>query len=369
LKVAAANESNPQSCQTNYRSFQGVNLSYSVFGLSVQCNLPIPGLETREPQATPDLQVLLGISPQEKNDIPVSAGHLTYVSSLTTETGEPMLRMWELANGGFLHGVYCDGTQFWLDRSGTRLWVTWPKSSSLESTALYLLGPVLGLVLRYRGLVCLHASAVVVQDRAIVFAGPEEAGKSTTAAALAQRGFPILSDDVVPLAERDGAFFALPGSPQLRLWPESVEMLFGGRDSLPRLLPDWEKRRLAAGDHRSSFWSRPCLLGAIYLLGDRCAEATAPHLEALSQQAALMGLVANSYASKLIDSKMRANELMLLGRLVSKVPVRRLRAHEGGSRLAELCDLVCRDLRCEGRLEGPGAGTQSLKGDAIRGAE
>ncbi len=337
-----------------------MNLNYSVFGLSLQCNLPIPGLETGELQATTDLQILLGISPIEKNEIPASTEHLTYLSAITDEAGEPMLKMWELAGGAFLHGVYYDGTQFWLDRAGTKLWVIWPESSSLDNTALYLLGPVLGLVLRYRGIVCLHASAVVVQDRAIVFAGAEEAGKSTTAAALAQRGFPILSDDVVPLAERDGTFFALPGSPQLRLWPESVEMVFGHSDSLPRFLPDFEKRRLAAGDHRSSFWSRSCQLGAIYLLGDRCAEATAPRLEALNQQNALMGLVANSYASKLIDSKMRANELMLLSRLVSKVPVRRLRAHEEGSRLAELCDLVCRDLRGEGRLEEPGVGAKGL---------
>lgn len=337
-----------------------MSLSYSVFGLSVQCNLPIPGLEPGESQATPDLRILLDVSPHDKKEMPASKETLTYFSAITNDAGEPMLKMWELADGAFLHGAYYDGTQFWLDRAGTRLWVNWPESSSLESTALYLLGPVLGLVLRYRGMVCLHASAVVVQDRAIVFVGPEEAGKSTTAAALAQRGFPILSDDVVPLAEHDGAFFALPGSPQLRLWPESVEMVFGRSDSLPRFLPDFEKRRLAAGDHRSSFWSRPCQLGAIYLLGDRCAEATAPRLEALGQQAALMGLVANSYASKLIDSKMRADELMLLGRLVSKVQVRRLRAHEEGSRLAELCDLVCRDLRCEGRLEAPGAQANGL---------
>jgi hypothetical protein len=337
-----------------------VSLSYSVFGLSVQCNLPIPGLEPGEPRATPDLQILLGVSPHDKNEIPASKKYLTYLSSITNDAGEPMLKMWELADGAFLHGVYYDRTQFWLDRAGTRLWVLWPESSTLESTALYLLGPVLGLVLRYRGMVCLHASAVVMDDRAIVFAGPEEAGKSTTAAALAQRGFPILSDDVVPLAERNGAFFALPGSPQLRLWPESVEMVFGRSDSLPRFLPDFEKRRLAAGDHRSSFWSRPCQLGAVYLLGDRCAEATAPRLEALSQQTALMGLVANSYASKLIDSKMRADELMLLGRLVSKVPVRVLRAHEDSSRLAELCDLVCRDVQFEGRTEAPKVGARGL---------
>jgi hypothetical protein len=330
-----------------------VSLSYSVFGLSIQANQPIPGLEAGEPQVAPDLQILLGICPDERSQTTISAARLAYVSSITTDAGEPALKMWELADDGLLHGAYHDGTKFWMDRAGTRLWVTWPGSASVETTALYLLGPVLALVLRYRGVVCLHASAVVVNGRAIVFAGAEEAGKSTTAAAFARRGFPALSDDVVPLAERDGVFFAFPGSPQLRLWPESVEMLFGPRDSLPRLLPDWEKRRLAAGDHRSSFWSRPCEVASIYVLGERCADETAPRSESLSQRAALMALVANGYASNFVDTKMRGDELKLLGRLVSKVPVLRLRAHQDGNRLAELCDLICQDLQLERRPETP----------------
>ncbi len=271
-----------------------------------------------------------------------------------------MLKMWELDSGSFLHVGYCDGTQFWLDRAGSKLWATWPEKSSVESTALYLLGPILALVLRYRGIVCLHASAVVLLDRAVAFVGPEEAGKSTTAAAFALRGFSILSDDVVPLGERDGAFFALPGSPQLRLWPESVQMLFGPRDSLPRFIPDLEKRRLGADDHRSRFSERECQLGVLDLLDDRCADPAAPHLEDMSQQTALMNLVANSYGTRLIDSKMRGDELIVLARLVSRVPVRRLFAHEDSNRLADLCDLVCRDLRCEGRVEGPGAGAKGL---------
>jgi hypothetical protein len=346
-----------------------VSLSYSVFGLSIQANRPIPGLDAGEPQAAPDVQILLGVCPDEKSRTTTSTARLAYVSSITTDMGEPVLRMWKLADGGLLHGAYYDGTKFWMDRAGTKLWVTWPENSSVESTALYLLGPVLAIVLRQRGVVCLHASAVVVHDRAIIFAGPEEAGKSTTAAAFARRGFPILSDDVVPLAERDGTFFAFPGSPQLRLWPESVEMLFGPNDSLPRLLPDWEKRRLAAGDHRSRFWSRPCEVASIYVLGERCADETAPRSESMSQQAALMALVANGYASNFVDTKMLGDELMLLGRLVSNVPVRRLRAHEDGNRLAELCELVCRDFQRARRPKTASPRTMGQENDPTWRAE
>lgn len=41
----------------------------------------------------------------------------------------------------------------------------------------------------------LHAAAVRIDDRAVLFAGPSGAGKSTTALMLAQVGFPLIADD------------------------------------------------------------------------------------------------------------------------------------------------------------------------------
>lgn len=50
---------------------------------------------------------------------------------------------------------------------------------------------------------CLHASAVEVDGRAILFAGASEAGKSTLALRLAARGFRHLADDRMLLAARN----------------------------------------------------------------------------------------------------------------------------------------------------------------------
>lgn len=269
---------------------------------------------------------------------------LTYASVITDDAGEPVLRMWRLANPKLFHVVYSDGTRFWFDRAGTKLWVTWPEESSPESAALYLLGPIFAVILRYRGIVCLHASAVVSNGRAIAFVGPEEAGKSTTAAAFGRRGFAILSDDVVPLQEHQGQFVVLPGSPYLRLWPESAELLFGSRDSLSQLLPDWEKMKLSEGDHHSTFSDLPSQLAAICLLNDRSHDVGVPRLDTVTEQNALIRLVANSYASRLIDDQMRAREFVFFGELVSRVPIRQLTPHSDGGRIDQLCDLVCQDL-------------------------
>jgi len=81
-----------------------------------------------------------------------------------------------MEQGAFVRLAYEDGTQFWLDRKRENIWATWPDILPLENAISYLLGPVLGLVLRLRGVICLHASAVAIEDRSVAFVGSAGAG-------------------------------------------------------------------------------------------------------------------------------------------------------------------------------------------------
>ncbi|MGH9700667.1 MAG: HPr kinase/phosphorylase [Candidatus Acidiferrales bacterium] len=256
------------------------------------------------------------------------------------DAGEPILKIWNLGGGKFLRLAYPDGMQFWMDREGTKIWAVWPARSSLEDAASYLLGPVLGLLLRLRGTTCLHASAVEIHGRAVIFPGEEGAGKSTTAAALARRGHAVLSDDVVALAERDGIFLVLPAYPYLSLWEDSVKMLYGAEDALPAFSPNFDKRMLSLATHNLRFEKQALPLGAVFLLGDRSADDRAPWVEALNPHENLVSLVVNSYATNLLESNMREREFVLLGRVAAAVPVRRLHAHEHSQRIDALCQLI-----------------------------
>ena len=318
-----------------------VNSTYSAFALRLHSNIPIPGLTaTVDLSGSPDIEVHLGSSPYGGDQVPPEPEELIYASAYTDESGEPALRVWQIGKSPYRRLDYYDGVQFWLDRTGRNVWAVWPDTSSLENTSTYLVGPVLGLMLRLRGVVCLHASAVAFGDRAVAFVGSEGAGKSTTAAALAQRGLAVISDDVVALVERESCFSVLPAYPHLSLWPDSVKMLYGRDKALPTLSPDWGKHFLSLTANRLKFEQRSLPLGAIFILGERSSGSREPFLDNMPQKDCLLSLVTNSFATNLLDSDMRAREFSLLGRVLSLVPIRRVRPHEDATQINRLCEAI-----------------------------
>ena len=160
----------------------------SAFGLRIWANRSIPGLGPVADEVNgADVRVWLGIAP------PVPADESGGTQDPDPEA-PPEVR--PVAGGRYFRFRYGDGTEFVIDRPGSRVWATWPEPWTVEDAATYLLGPILGFVLRLRGVVCLHASAVAVGDRAVVLLGPSGAGKSTTAAAFgasASRSSPTTS--------------------------------------------------------------------------------------------------------------------------------------------------------------------------------
>ncbi|MGH9801062.1 MAG: serine/threonine protein kinase [Blastocatellia bacterium] len=268
-----------------------------------------------------------------------------YTTPYENDFGEPVMQAWDLASGEYVRLLYADSTEFIVDRYGTQIWVTWPQSQTLEDMATYLLGPVLGLVLRLRGLTCLHASAVVLGEQAIALVGASGAGKSTTAAAFAQTGYQVLADDIVALDEQAGGFLVRPAYPRVRLWPSSVEALYGSEDALPLLTPTWDKRYLDLMESSSGFQTQPVPLAAIYFLDERSSDSNAPYIQPLPDNQKLVTLVANTYANYLLDKQMRATEFGSLGRLCQRVPLRKVTPHADPKLLPELCRAIVEDFQ------------------------
>jgi hypothetical protein len=268
-----------------------------------------------------------------------------YTSSHGAATDEPNLRVCVLSGGDYFGFFYSDKVRFAVERRGREVWGDWPEGYTLEDACTYLLGPVIGFVLRLRGVTCLHASAVAIGEHAIALVGSPGAGKSTTAAAFAHYGFSVIADDVVALVEDRENFLIPPGYPRVNLWPDSARALFGSEKALAPITPTWGKLYLPLADNGTSFASKPLPLRAIYILGAREAALPAPIVEALAGADALAELVANTYVNYLLDRTMRSQEFDLLSRVVASIPIRCIRPLADLSAIFDLCEAIATDAR------------------------
>lgn len=315
----------------------------SIYGLGVLANRPIPTVPHASITAA-DVRVSFGVLPAWIETLHPDQVEHTYVADYTDENGNPMFVFSKLRGGKFYRFTYADDTEFVIDHAGREIWTTWQEPLTLEDTTTYLLGPVMGFVLLLRGLVCLHASAIVIDGAALALVGPAGAGKSTTAAAFSARGFSVLAEDVVTLDDRADRFLVRPAYPCIRLWPASAATLYGSRSALPPLTPNWDKLYLDLTQQSGQFEREPRPLAAIYLLEERSKDPRAPFVETVDRTGGLLSLIGNTYGTKLLDKQMRAREFDLLSRVMANVPLRRVTPHKDPGRLGELCDRLLSDF-------------------------
>ena len=320
---------------------------YRAYGLTFNCNTSVSAFA----QESTDLQrydLFVSLGPEqdwvrEARGLP---SHLEHPRLGEVGRENSPFTLTSLGAGLFFELNYGDEAFFIVDGGAERLWGTCLPPLTMDDLAVYLRGPVMGFVLRRRGVMALHASAVAVQGRAVVLCGPSESGKSTTAAALALRGVPVLCDDITALSDGSVGFQVEPGYARICLWPVAVRDLLGQPDALPRLTPSWEKCFLPLDGNKAKFEAHGKPLGAVYLLAPRAAEANAPRIEEVGAREALLELVQNTYMNWLLDRNQRAAEFDALSRLVTQVPMRRVVPHADPGRIGELCDLILADAGC-----------------------
>ncbi|MEO9652452.1 MAG: hypothetical protein ABJ360_18100 [Roseobacter sp.] len=171
------------------------------------------------------------------------------------------------------------------------------------------LGLVMSLVLERRGILCLHASAVSVNNQAAIFLGDKGAGKSTTSGALIARGHVPVTDDLVAI---DGALqetpqpFLWPGFSSMKLWPDSVEALALGQDADDRLIhPSVTKiqKRMPA-----PIAQQPVAIGALFVLR-RSEDVTEPHVVRLPAHEALQMVLRYTFMARYGETRLGRDHL------------------------------------------------------------
>jgi hypothetical protein len=217
----------------------------------------------------------------------------------------------------------------------------------LHAASSALLGSVLGNFLRLSGKLCLHASVIKADERAIAFLGATGAGKSTLAAACTRNDCPILADDLAVLIPEKTTFYAQSGYPRLRLWPESLGILQHPVDELSRIFPDLEKRFWDLSTDDQDVWRQfhptPLPLGGIYILSPRDPALLRATLEPLSPANGLKWLVEHRYGLITPPKKQRIAEFTQLGHLTNQIPLRRLKIPDRLDRLPAVVTTVLAD--------------------------
>jgi hypothetical protein len=323
--------------------FSGVYY-HTAYGLSLAAESVVPGLALLPAHAPADIEIKLRQLPPDLLPADLTRGQPRFISPYLLADGTPVMKMWK-GDQGYSFIRYSDGVEFAVNEAGSEIWVRWLDGLSLDHAALFLRGPVMSLVLGLRGFLCLHASAVVIDGRAVGFAGPPGAGKSTTAALFASSGFSLLSDDLLALSIQGETLTAHPAYPRVCLWPESAALLGRVVEDLPRLVPDDEKRFIQLDPGNGSFHNKPAPLGAIYILSPHAQGSCAPGLQELEGAEEIVSLLANNYGTGLLDRERRAKEFTMLGRVVGQTHIRRVRVPRHPARLDEVRELILGDFR------------------------
>lgn len=167
-----------------------------------------------------------------------------------------------------------------------------------EQLAAAVLGPALVLALARQDVWCLHASAVEMEGRAILFLGRSGAGKSTLAHRLASNGVVSrrLADDVVPVAVAGGTLWCLPHFPQLKLGATEQ----AGAD-VPERMP----------------------VGAVYCL-EEAEDDCGGRAEELTQRSAVGVLVQRTVAARLFDKQLLKRHLGFCAAAAAAVSMQRV---------------------------------------------
>ncbi len=178
---------------------------YKAYGLHVASDLLIPELVPDEDSsATPEVSIVLGKVPGalygavEKNDI------------YQVTRNEYLLRIPKVA------GYYVT--------NGDRIIVEIHEQSESRDARQFLLSTAFVALLLQRQIMVMHASAVVMDGRCVLFTGEPGVGKSTLAVALREQGYSILADDVASMAVgSNGDIMVQPGYPQQKLSRSSAD--------------------------------------------------------------------------------------------------------------------------------------------------
>jgi hypothetical protein len=306
-------------------------VSYSLFGLTLRSDVPLPCQEIQDAGADADVELLESTAGQLaalRHGAPTSVDDDGFWNCMLYESGAASV-CWK---DHFDFVVTGDGRQ-----------VLWRRLVDVpdEVVFTYLLGQVLSFCLLARGVEPLHATSVVVNGAAIGFLGDSGHGKSTLAATLLERGYRLLTDDVLVVRFDEGRAMAYPSLPRIKLTGASADAVFPGRRSVP--MNRFTDKRIFPL-HEAEYVSRPAPLRALYVISEP-AEGAGLSIRRLRGRAEFLALIRHTFNDSILHIPRLKQQFAFARRLVRLVHVNALSYPKQLDLLPAVADAVLADAQ------------------------
>jgi hypothetical protein len=246
--------------------------------------------------------------------------------------GHPFYGRLLRVEGGFAFWAN-DVGWFLIDPTTPKISVECPEAESDEAAVireLRLFGVPASICSMVRGTVAIHASAVEIDGKAVLFAGPSMYGKTTLAAALSARGHRLLSEDTAR-CEADPEPMIHPGPAVVRLRPDVAHHL-RVPDTTELRMPDGRVSLVYDVNRRGG--GAPVRIGSIVIL----RQGPGVELVPIDPHDAARDLFAVTF--RLPSAEQRAAAFTRIVDLVGRVPVLDLRRPLGLDSIAEVASRV-----------------------------
>ncbi|MGH1427523.1 MAG: hypothetical protein ACRBEE_06250 [Arenicella sp.] len=209
-----------------------------------------------------------------------------------------------------------------------------------QSILLYLFGSIMAVCLYQRGLLVLHANAIEIGGTAVLLAGDSGVGKSTTAAIFHQKGFNVLSDDIV-VVNTDAK--AMGGFPQIKLFQSTLDQL---NISSKNLTPISAQKGKFSFPLTQKHNQNKRTISAIYILSTANEKVSKDFiLSPINGIQRFKNLIKNTYRNELIDGlNIKDQHLTLCAHLSKKIHLMSIVRPESYFNGHELVDTILTDL-------------------------
>lgn len=298
---------------------------YKAFGLRLLSEIPFPEL----PQIS---------KPKDAVDIEVRMADLTGLWLLSVEPPRKSVIKENLVM------FQIPDTAIFCIEEGKRIIVSPVKGYDEDELRLFILGTCMGAVLMQRKILTLHGSAIAIDGMAYGFIGDSGAGKSTLASAFLNKGYQLLSDDIIAVSfSPDYTPLVMPAYPQQKLWEESLQQ-FGLESDNYR--PIYQRETKFAVPVLTRFYKEPLpLAGVIELVkGEDCQTEIRP----IQKLKRLQTLFHNTYRNFLIPhSGLSEWHFNTCVNIANHIDIYQLRRPTIGFTAPQMVNLILSTLRKE----------------------